>query len=172
MTAALAHLFLTAATAKKSSSGSATFIIFIVVIGAAGYFLLLRPQQQKAKKQRAQQSDISVGDEITTIGGIVGTVLDIDNERVTIITGVEDGDEGGAPGHPTRLILVRRAIAGKTPERVPVQDDPDDELHFDNELDYGDQPTANGSADGDAGGAEEGEGERRADGGSGEGKGP
>ena len=33
-----------------------------------------------------------------TIGGIVGTVLDIENDRVTIITGLQDGDEAAAPG--------------------------------------------------------------------------
>ncbi|HVX22437.1 MAG TPA: preprotein translocase subunit YajC [Acidimicrobiales bacterium] len=177
MTAAtLVHLFLAAAssTTKKSSGSSYTFIIFIVVIGAAGYFLLLRPQQQKAKKQRAMQSEIGVGDEVLTIGGIVGTVLDIDSERVTIITGVQDGDEGGAPGQPTRLVLVRSAVARKVEPVVapPAQGGSADDLHFDNELDYGDQSSANGSAGDDSGGAGEGDGERRADGGSGEGKGP
>lgn|GEM_PF-481265 len=172
MTAALAHLFV-AASSTKSSSSSYTFIIFIVVIGAAGYFLLLRPQQQKAKKQRAQQSDIGVGDEVVTIGGIVGTVLDIDNERATIITGVQDGDEGGAPGQPTRIVLLRQAISRKVEPPAPVSstDDDADDLHFDNELDYDDQSTAESAGD-DVGDADEGDGERRADGGSGEGKGP
>ena len=166
--------FLLTASSTKSSGSSYTFIIFIVVIGAAGYFLLLRPQQQKAKRQRAAQSEISVGDEVVTIGGIVGTVLDIDNERATIITGVEDGDEGGAPGQPTRIVLLRQAISRKVEPVVPVSstDDAADDQHFDNELDYGDQSTADGSAGDDLGDAGEGDGGRRADGGSGEGRGP
>jgi preprotein translocase subunit YajC len=112
-----------ATTTTKSSGNPLTFIIFLVVIGLAGYFLLLRPQQQKARRQRATQSDIGVGDEILTVGGIVGTVLDIDAERVTIITGVDPAGPAGSAGQPTRVVLVRNAIARKIePVVAPDQD--------------------------------------------------
>jgi len=101
------------ATTTKSSSSSFTFILFLVVIGLAGYFLLLRPQKQKARRQRAVQSDIGVGDEVLTVGGIVGTVLDIDSERVTIVTGIDPTESAASAGHPTRMVLVRNAIARK-----------------------------------------------------------
>lgn len=104
---------LVAATTTKSSSSSFTFILFLVVIGLAGYFLLLRPQKQKARRQRAVQTDIGVGDEILTVGGIVGTVLDIDTERVTIVTGIDPTEPAASAGHPTRMVLVRNAIARK-----------------------------------------------------------
>jgi preprotein translocase YajC subunit len=108
MTAVLAAA-LVAATSKSSSGSSVTFVIFLVVIGVVGYFFLLRPQQQKARRQREAQSEISVGDEVVTVGGIVGTVIEIDSERATIITGADaDG-----PGQPTRVVLVRNAIARK-----------------------------------------------------------
>lgn len=162
-TAVLTHLLFAATTTKKSSS-SFTFIIFLVVIGGAGYFLLLRPQQQKAKRARAQQSDIGVGDEVLTVGGIVGTVLDIEGDRVTIITGVEEGTPGGGPGQATRLVLVRNAIARKIEPVVP--DEETEDGHPDAELHYGDD------AEHEEGDAEEGDGDRRADGGSGEGTGP
>ncbi|HEX3946254.1 MAG TPA: preprotein translocase subunit YajC, partial [Acidimicrobiales bacterium] len=148
----------------KSSGGSFTFIIFLVVIGAAGYFLLLRPQQQKARKQKALQSDVGVGDEVLTIGGIVGTVLDIDSDRVTIITAVEDDGPGGGPGQPTRLVLVRSAVARKI---EPVVNEPEADDSSDAELHYDDEPGEEPEADADGG-----DGERRADGGSGEGTGP
>lgn len=98
---------------SSSSGSSVTFIIFLVLIGVVGYFFLLRPQQQKAKRQRAAQSDIGVGDEVLTVGGIVGTVLDIDSERVTIVTGVDPGSGGGPGAQPMRLVLVRNAISRK-----------------------------------------------------------
>jgi preprotein translocase subunit YajC len=114
---------LLAATSSKSSSSSVTFIIFLVVIGLVGYFLLLRPQQQKARRQRATQSEIDVGDEILTVGGIVGTVLDIDTERVTIVTGVDPEEPPGSAGQATRMVLVRNAIARKIePVVAPDQD--------------------------------------------------
>jgi len=108
MTAVLAAA-LVAATSKSSSGSSITFVIFLVVIGVVGYFFLLRPQQQKARRQREAQSEIAVGDEVVTVGGIVGTVIEIDSQRATIISGAEaDG-----PGQPTRVVLVRNAIARK-----------------------------------------------------------
>jgi len=112
------------ASTKSSGSGSFTFILFLVVIGLAGYFLLLRPQQQRARRQRSNQSQIAVGDEILTIGGIVGTVLELDAERVTIVTGVDLSGEGGPGGVlPTRMVLVRNAIARKLePVVMPSQD--------------------------------------------------
>ena len=86
MTAALAHLALGAAP-KKSSGSSATLLIFLVV-GAAFYFLFFRPQQRKAKALRQQGKTFEVGDEVLTAGGLVGHVLDIDGDRVTLETSV------------------------------------------------------------------------------------
>lgn len=110
MSAAALGPLLLAATSKTSSSGSVTFVVILVVIGVVGYFFLLRPQQQKARRQRAQQSTIDVGDEILTVGGIVGTVIDVDSEHVTILSGMGHDGNGGPP---TRLVLVRNAVARK-----------------------------------------------------------
>ncbi len=153
------------AATKSSGGGSIGFLVVIVIIGIAGYFFFLRPQQQKARKQKAQQQDVGIGDEVMTIGGIVGTILDMENDRVTIITGLQDGDEGGSPGQPTRIVLIRSAIARKIEPVVSEPDSavdgsPDAELHYDD------------STDDDTAEADGGDGERRADGGSGEGKGP
>lgn len=119
----LSAVLLAASSKSSGSSSSLTFVIFLVVIGLAGYFLLLRPQQQKARRQRATQSEIGVGDEILTVGGIVGTVLDIDSERVTIITGVDPAGPAGSGGQPTRVVLVRNAIARKIEPVVAPDED-------------------------------------------------
>jgi preprotein translocase subunit YajC len=115
--AALGPLLLATSSSKPTSSGSSvTFVVILVVIGVVGYFFLLRPQQQKARRQRAEQSAIEVGDEIVTVGGIVGTVLDIDSERVTVLTGLDGGG-----GQPTRLVLVRNAVARKIEPTAPSE---------------------------------------------------
>lgn len=104
---------LLAATSKKTSGSSATFIVFLVLIALVGYFLLIRPQKQKQRRQREQQSNVGVGDEVLTVGGIVGKVIAVDADRVTILSG---GDTVGFPAvgsEPTRLVLVRNAIARK-----------------------------------------------------------
>ncbi|MHB8219816.1 MAG: preprotein translocase subunit YajC [Acidimicrobiales bacterium] len=140
-----------AASKTGTSSGSFTFILFLVVIGLAGYFLFLRPQQQRARRQRANQSEIAVGDQVLTIGGIVGTVLELDTERVTILTGVDLSEEGGGDGiAPTRMVLVRNAIARKIDAVVA----PGHEGLAEAELDGG----GDGGEDGDGGGDERGDG--------------
>lgn len=101
-------------SSKSTSSGSSvTFVIFLVVIGVIGYFFLLRPQQQKARRQRQQASEIAVGDEILTVGGIVGRVVELDSERVTVVSGGEVAGAATNGSQPTRLVLVRNAIARK-----------------------------------------------------------
>lgn len=147
------------AAAKKTNSGSSTFIIFIVVIFAALYFLFLRPQQQRARKQREQKSAAAVGDDIVTIGGIVGRVVEVRDDRVVIVTGVPsvDGTDGvpAAPlaegeGVPTRLEILRSAIRQKL-EGPTV---PDGASGVDEvggvAGGYGDEEQAHGVADADA----------------------
>ena len=91
MTAALASTGLApilAATSKKSTSGSSSFLLILIVIGAAFYFLIYRPQQKKARALREAGNSFEVGDEVLTAGGIVGYVIEIDGDRVTLETSV------------------------------------------------------------------------------------
>jgi preprotein translocase subunit YajC len=77
------------AASKSSSSSSSTAIFYLFILVAVGfYFLVLRPQQRKAKALRQQQNTFDVGDEVLTAGGIVGSVIDIDGDRVTLETSV------------------------------------------------------------------------------------
>lgn len=128
MSAVVAVQALLLASSSKSSSTSSssfTFIIFIVLIFAVGYFLLIRPQKQRARKQREQQSAIGVGDEIVTVGGIVGRVVAVDPERITIVTGADTVGFAAAGNEPARLVLVRNAIGRKI--EPPVLADPDED---------------------------------------------
>ena len=94
---------------------------------SSGYFFFIRPQQRKAQAARAQQSSgIDVGDEVQTVGGVIGTVLEIHGDRYTLLTGAlgEDGNLDGP--QPTRIVFVRQAIARKIEpiEDVRVNDEP------------------------------------------------
>lgn len=51
------------------------------------YFLLIRPQKKREKEAQQMRSQIEVGDEITTIGGIIGTVVIAKDEYLVIETG-------------------------------------------------------------------------------------
>jgi preprotein translocase subunit YajC len=123
---ALAHLLL---TASKSSSSSSAFLTLLplLAIGVLGYFFFIKPQQRKAQAARAAQgSGIEVGDEVQTVGGVIGTVLEIHGDRYTLLTGAL-GDDGNLDGpQPTRIVFVRQAIAKKI-ERVEDAGVGDDE---------------------------------------------
>jgi preprotein translocase subunit YajC len=93
--------------------------------------LFLRPNQQKAKKARQDNSSIAVGDRVVTIGGIVGRIEELENDRVVLLTGnaLADAD---IDEQPTRLVMLRTAIARKMVDPTPmpeVDDDEDDDEH-------------------------------------------
>ncbi|OPJ56764.1 preprotein translocase subunit YajC [Alkalithermobacter paradoxus] len=62
-------------------------LIMSVVFVAVFYFLLIRPQQKREKELKEMRSSLKVGDEIVTIGGLLGKISKIDEEYVTIEVG-------------------------------------------------------------------------------------
>lgn len=57
-------------------------LIFLVLMVAAGWLLLVRPQQQRLRAQRALISSLSVGQQVVTAGGMVGTIVRLDERDV------------------------------------------------------------------------------------------
>ena len=76
-------------------------LVPILLIGFM-YVLLVRPQQQRVRAQRALVSALAVGDEIVTAGGLIGRIVELDDDVATIDTG-----SGG------RLRFRRAAISGR-----------------------------------------------------------
>lgn len=66
-------------------SGPSTIIMLVVMV-AVFYFMLIRPENKRKKEAEQQRSSLKVGDQITTIGGIVGTVVSIKEEKFVIET--------------------------------------------------------------------------------------
>ena len=123
------------ATAKKQG-GSPVLLIF-VAIAAAFYFLIYRPQQRKAKAAREQSNTFDVGDEVLTAGGIVGYVIDIDGDRVTLETSV------GASFVVMRQYVLRRI------EPVVDADDDDEYDEHDDDGEYDEHDEHEGASDED-----------------------
>jgi preprotein translocase subunit YajC len=73
----------------------------ILVLVVAFYFLLIRPQRKREKQETEMRSSLSVGDEITTTGGIVGRILSVSDDTVVI----------GTSGDCTKLRIVKGSIA-------------------------------------------------------------
>jgi preprotein translocase subunit YajC len=69
--------------------GGASTIIMLLVMVAIFYFMLIRPENKRKKEAEQMRSSLQVGDMITTIGGIVGKVVSIKDEKFVIETGAD-----------------------------------------------------------------------------------
>lgn len=123
--------------AAKSTSSGSSFLIILILIAVVGYFLLLRPQQKKARRQREQQHNIGVGDEIVTVGGIKGTVVAMDDQHVTIVTGHDTVGFAARDSAPHRITLVRQAVSRKVEPVVTEPPGPDVEDAATGDVDEG-----------------------------------
>ena len=64
-------------------------ILMIAVMFAAMYFFMIRPENKKRKAAEAMRNSLAVGDVITTIGGIVGTICAVKENTIVIETGAD-----------------------------------------------------------------------------------
>ena len=72
-----------AAGGAPASAGATPFImmaVFVVIF----YFLLIRPQQKKQKEHQAMLSKLATGDEVVTAGGILGRIVEVGEQFLTI----------------------------------------------------------------------------------------
>ena len=78
--------------ASAGASGTASMlptILMVVAMIAIFYFLLIRPENKKKKAANEMRNSLKPGDEITTIGGIVGTICAVKEETIVIETGAD-----------------------------------------------------------------------------------
>jgi preprotein translocase subunit YajC len=112
-----------AASKPSSGGGNPTLLIFIA-IAAAFYFLIYRPQQRKSKAAREASNKFEIGDQVLTAGGLVGHVLDIDGDRVTLETSV------GAS-----FVVLKQYVLRKIEQPEP-DDEPEADEHEYDEHEY------------------------------------
>lgn len=111
----------TASTTTAASTGTATqavagdsiftLVVPMVLMFAVFYFLLIRPQRKKDKKVKDMLSALKVGDRISTIGGIFGTITSLKDDTIELTVGKDN----------VKLIMARWAI--RQVENVAVEND-------------------------------------------------
>ena len=79
-------LFLEAA-ATTGVGGGMPMILMIVIMFAVFYFFVIRPENKKKKKTEEMRNSLSLGDEIVTIGGMIGKIVQITEDTITFETG-------------------------------------------------------------------------------------
>lgn len=73
---------------NASESSNWIIVILYIAIFAGFYFFLIRPQSKKKKNEDKMRKNVQVGDEVTTIGGIVGRVVGVkEDDSIIIETG-------------------------------------------------------------------------------------
>ena len=80
--------FLEGATTNPGGDMTSTIIMMVVMVGIF-YFLLIRPENKRKKEAEAMRSAVKKGDKITTIGGIVGVVVDVKEDKFVMESGAD-----------------------------------------------------------------------------------
>lgn len=106
------HQFLLAAgTAAPASNPLWTFgpiiAMFLVL-----YFLLIRPQQRRQKTRNSMLSTLKKGDKVVTVGGLHGTIMEMDDSTNTVIIRVND---------TTKLTFDRSSVNAITKSSLDVK---------------------------------------------------
>lgn len=69
--------------------GDMTFVILMVVMLGVMYFFTIRPENKRRKEAEKMRSELQVGDVITTIGGVVGTICAVKESTIVLETGAD-----------------------------------------------------------------------------------
>ncbi len=95
------------------ASGGSGILFIIIIAFLLLYLLFVRPQKRRQNEQAQMISELRVGDEVLTVGGIYGTIAELDDDRVTVEI---------AP--KLEVQVSRRAIAGVTrePDELEVEE--------------------------------------------------
>ena len=92
----------------ETASGSGSMwssIIMMALIIVVFWFFIIRPQRKKDKETAKMRSELQVGDEIVTIGGIIGIIVSMKEDSLVIETGSDR----------SKVRLARWAISARTP---------------------------------------------------------
>ena len=76
-----------AVMAAPAGAGGASTLIILVLFLVLMWFLMIRPEKKKQKKVEEMRNALAVGDEIVTIGGIMGKVVHVTGDDITVESG-------------------------------------------------------------------------------------
>ena len=113
-------MYILTAAAAEGGVSMLPSVFMIVVMIAVCYFLLIRPENKRKKQAEEMRSSLKVGDDITTIGGVTGTVCAVKEKTLVIETGADR----------VRIEFAKWAVSSKgtqtTEEPVPEKSDKKD----------------------------------------------
>ena len=75
-------------TAAPAGGMGGTVVMMAVMLGLM-YFMLIRPENKRKKEAEEMRDSLKAGDEVTTIGGVTGTVVDVKENKFVLETGAD-----------------------------------------------------------------------------------
>ena len=72
-----------------AGAGMGSTVIMLVLMVAVFYFMLIRPETKRKKEAEQMRGAVKTGDKITTIGGIIGTVVNVKEDKIVIETSAD-----------------------------------------------------------------------------------
>lgn len=76
-------------TPVNPGGGLSSLLLMLVLMFGIFYFFMIRPENKRKKETEAMRNAVKTGDEIITIGGIYGTVVNVKDERIVIEVGAD-----------------------------------------------------------------------------------
>ena len=76
-------------TTTATTGGLASPLIMMVAMFAIFYFMLIRPENKRKKEAEQMRSAVKTGDKVTTIGGVIGTVVSVKDDKFVMETGAD-----------------------------------------------------------------------------------
>lgn len=104
-------LYAMLAVPREGGNAGMIFLVQMGLIFAIFYFLLLRPQAKQRKQHEQMLKELKKGDEIVTSGGIIGRVVHVEEDRLTLKT-----------GDNTKLTVDRARVAAVLDVKVETKD--------------------------------------------------
>lgn len=84
------HFLTTTSTAGAGTgAGMGSMVIMLVLMIAVFYFMMIRPENKRKKEAEQMRNAVKVGDQITTIGGVVGTVVNVKDDKIVLETSAD-----------------------------------------------------------------------------------
>ena len=80
------YLFLESAAGTAAAGSSASMILMFVVLIAVFYFFMIRPENKRKKQAENMRNSLKKGERITTIGGLVGRIVQVNDATVVFET--------------------------------------------------------------------------------------
>ncbi|MDR0381088.1 MAG: preprotein translocase subunit YajC [Oscillospiraceae bacterium] len=91
------------AASGDAGTGNLLSMLMLPLLAVVFYFLIIRPESKRKKAAAKLRNELVVGDEITTIGGMVGRVVSIKDDSITMETGADK----------VKIKVMRWAISSK-----------------------------------------------------------